>query len=121
MPAFAITAPHLSPDQHYELEGWLLDLPGVDAFFNEDGALGTEVTSTAEALPQVTAAIFEWARSHEKGTSLVQVTCSGGVVAALSEHSQDAIVAFLSACSEDGEALQGLTKRLADDGVHEGR
>jgi hypothetical protein len=121
MPAFAVTAPHLSPEQHYELEGRLLDLPGVDAFFNEDGALGTEVTSTLEALPQVTAIIGAWARSHEKGTSLVQLTCAGGVVAALSDHSQDALVAFLAACSDEGEALAGLTKRLADDGVHEGR
>lgn len=121
MPVFAITAPHLSPEQHYELEGRLLELPGVDAFFNEDGALGTEVTSTSEALPQVANTIFEWAAVHERSASLVQVKCPGGAVAGLSDHNRAEIVAFLSSCGEEGEALQGLTKRLADDGVHEGR
>lgn len=121
MPVFAVTAPHLSPEQHYELEGWLLELPGVDAFFNEDGALGTEVTTTPAALPRVAAMVLAWAASHERGASMVQVKCPGGAVAALSDHSQAEIIAFLSSCGEEAEALQGLTKRLADDGVHEGR
>lgn len=121
MPVFAVTAPHLSPEQHYELEDWLLALPGVDAFFNDDGALGTEVTSTIQALPRVASTIFEWATSHERGASLVQVKCPGGAMAALSDHTQAEITAFLTTCGEEAEELQGLTKRLADDGVHEGR
>ena len=121
MPVFAVTAPHLSPEQHYELEEWLLDLPGVDAFFNEDGGLGTEVTSTLEALPQVASTLLAWAASHERGSSLVQVKCPGGAIAALADHSRAEIVAFLADCGEEAEELHGQTKRLADDGVHEGR
>lgn len=121
MPVFAVTAPHLSPEQHYELEGRLLELPGVDAFFNEDGVLGTEVTCTPESLPQAAATVFAWAASHERGTSAVQLKCPGGAVAALSDHSQAGMVAFLSLCGEEADELQGLSKRLADDGVHEGR
>ena len=45
MPVFAVTAPHLTSEQHYELEESLMDIPSVNAFFNEKGALGTEVTS----------------------------------------------------------------------------
>ncbi len=120
MPAFAVTAPHLSREQHYELEDLLLDISGVDAFFNEDGILGTEVTCPVEVLPRVVACVYDWAATHERGSSNVQMTGAGGV-AALASHDQSEIVVFLATRSDDTSDLQGLTKRLADDGVHEGR
>lgn len=120
MPAFAVTAPHLSREQHYELEDLLLGISGVDAFFNEEGVLGTEVTCPIAALPRVVACVYDWAAAHERGSSAVQITCAGGV-AALVDHDQGEIVVFLATCSDDASDFQGLTKRLADDGVHEGR
>lgn len=121
MPVFAVTAPHLSPDQHYDLEDRLVALPGVDAFFNEEGALGTEVTAQVADLPAVMAVIYAWAADFERGESLVQVSCGGGSVRALAEADLEEIVAFLATCGDDAAALQGLTKRLADDGMHAGR
>lgn len=117
MPAFAVTAPHLSPEQHYELEDLLLEIPGVDAFFNEDGILGTEVTCPAEVLGRVVARVRDWAASHERGPSRVQFTCPGGRVAALAEHSFEELVNFLAGCHEEAGTWQGLTRRLADDGL----
>ena len=121
MPFFAVTAPHLTSEQHYELEESLMDIPSVDAFFNEEGALGTEVTSPAPALAEVVATIYGWASRHERGTSRVQVTCAGGKMRNLADHGPQELIAFLTTCSDDAAGLQGLTRRLADDGMHEGR
>lgn len=117
MPAFAVTAPHLSPEQHDELAALLMAIPGVDAFFNEEGILGTEVTCPVDVLGRVVARVRDWAASHERGPSRVQFTCPGGKVLALAEHSHEELVAFLAECHEGAGAWPGLTRRLADDGL----
>ncbi len=121
MPIFAVTAPHLTPDQHYELEALLMEAPETDAFFTEEGALGTEVTCGMGALPIVVDIVYRWAASHERGDSLVHFNCPGGVTAGVADHTPPEVVAFLATCGEDPAELRGLTKRLADDGMHEGR
>lgn len=121
MPVFAVTAPHLTPDQHYELESLLMEAPETDAFFTEEGSLGTEVTCAPGALPAIVSIVYRWAAAHERGQSLVHFHCPGGVTASVAEHSPAEVVAFLAGCGDDPAELRGLTKRLADDGVHEGR
>lgn len=121
MPVFAVTAPHLTPDQHYELESLLVETPETDAFFTEEGSLGTEVTCGPEALPAIVTIVFQWAAAHERGESLVHFNCPGGATVGIAGHTPPEVVAFLAGCGDDPEELRGMTRRLADDGVHEGR